>query len=74
MFIWTVSSAVEHRIHIAGATGSNPVPSTKNNNANCAFFCFQNLKTVIFSNLFGIYSVLGVEIGFFKCYSIEYLR
>ena len=31
-FEWTVSSVVEHRIHIAGVTGSNPVPSTK-------FFC-----------------------------------
>ena len=28
-FEWTVSSVVEHRIHIAGVTGSNPVPSTK---------------------------------------------
>ena len=27
---WTVSSAVEHCIHIARATGSNPVPSTIN--------------------------------------------
>src|SRR3989338_1444955 len=27
--IWAVSSAVEHCIHIAGATGSNPVPPTR---------------------------------------------
>ena len=32
--LWTVGSVVEHRLHTAGVTGSNPVPSIPDNHPN----------------------------------------
>ncbi len=46
-----VSSAVEHRLHTAGATGSIPVPSTRQTSRNTSLICITPCKNGVFVGL-----------------------